>query len=194
MRIVGGSARGTSLASPKSDAVRPTSDRIRQAIFNILEHGIDDFSLAGLRVLDLFAGSGALGLEALSRGAGFAVFIDEDVSARGTIRDNVERARMIGRSRISRRDAAQLGPVGKSNAFDLIFADPPYAQGLGTAAIASAATGGWLRPDALLVVEEAKGAEFVWPQAVISVDERKYGDTIIRFGRFDGGKPDDHQI
>ena len=182
MRIVGGSARGTALATPKSDRTRPTSDQVREALFNILEHSVADFSLQGARVLDLFAGTGALGLEALSRGAGFTVFIDEDASARGIIRDNIMRTHMTGKSRISRRDAARLGPVGKHEPFDLVFADPPYRKGLGAAAIASALAGGWLKPGALVVVEDTKGTVFAWPEGVEAVDERGYGETVVRIG------------
>lgn len=187
MRIVGGSARGTELTSPRSDRTRPTSDRVREALFNILEHGVEDFTLEGARVLDLFAGTGALGLEALSRGAAFAVFIDEDAGARGVVRENVERTHMTGRTRISRRDCTRLGPVGKYARFDLAFADPPYGKGLGTEAAASVFEGGWLVPAGIMVVEEAKDAEFAWPDGVEALDERAYGETVLRIGRMPAG-------
>jgi 16S rRNA (guanine966-N2)-methyltransferase len=185
MRIVAGSARGTALATPKSGRTRPTSDKVRQALFNTLEHGVAGFDIEGMRVLDLFAGTGALGLEALSRGAGFCVFIDEDAGARGLIRDNVMRTHMTGKSRISRRDATRLGAVGKYEPFDLAFADPPYGKGLGTAAMRSALEGGWLKAGAVAVVEEAKGAEFAWPEGIEALDERSYRDTVVRIGRAD---------
>jgi len=183
MRIVGGSARGTTLVAPKSAAIRPTSDRVRQALFNILSHGIEGFSFEGARVLDLFAGTGANGLEALSRGAAFAVFIDDDPHARAIIRQNIERTGMTGQTRLSRRDAVKLGGVGKSPAFDLVFADPPYGRGLGTAAAASALKGGWLKPGAIFVVEDARGADFSWPEGFNAIDKRDYGGTMICFGR-----------
>jgi len=183
MRIVGGSARGTTLATPNSAAIRPTSDRVRQAVFNILSHGIDSFTFDGARVLDLFAGTGANGLEALSRGAAFTVFIDNDAGARGLIRHNIERTGMTGQTRLSRRDAVRLGGVGKSPPFDLVFADPPYGQGLGTAAAASALKGGWLKAGAIFVVEEARGAEFNWPEGINPVNKRDYGGTMICFGQ-----------
>lgn len=183
MRIVGGSVRGTALATPKTTATRPTPDRVRQAVFNILGHGVAGFSFEGARVLDLFAGTGALGLEALSRGCPFAVFIDEDAAARALIRANIERTHMVGRTRISRRDGANLGPVGKSAPFDLAFADPPYGQGLGMAAAASALKGGWLNRGAVFVVEDARGADFIWPEEIEAIDEREYGGTAIHIGR-----------
>ena len=183
MRIIAGSARGIRLAAPGGPVIRPTSDRVREALFNILAHGIAGFTLAGARVLDLFAGTGALGLEALSRGAAFCVFIDDDAAARGLIRENVERTRMTGRARVSRRDAANLGPVGKYEPFGLAFADPPYGRGLAATAAASAIAGGWMRPGAVMVVEEAADAAFAWPDGLSALDERRYGDTLIRIAR-----------
>lgn len=189
MRVGGGSARGTPLMVPATAATRPTSDRVRQAVFNILTHGIAGFTLEGARVLDLFAGTGALGLEALSRGAPFAVFIDNDAGARAVIRQNIERTGMTGRTRLSRRDAARLGGIGKSPPFDLVFADPPYGAGLGPRAAASALEGGWLNPQAVFVIEEAKGADFSWPDGITAIDKRDYGGTTIYFGTVADGRP-----
>ena len=183
MRIVGGSAKGTRLAVPKSDVTRPTSDRVRETVFNILEHGIADFELKESRVLDLFAGTGALGLEALSRGAGAAVFIDDDAGARGLIRENAERTHLLGRCRISRRDGANLGPLGKGESFNLIFVDPPYGRGLALAAIERAQEGGWFTQKAILVVEDVKTAPFSWPEGVSGFDERNFGKTTVYFGQ-----------
>ena len=183
MRIVAGKARGTALEAPASGAIRPTSDRVREAVFNILEHGIDGFGLNGARVLDLFAGSGALGLEALSRGAAFCVFIDTDAGARGLQRANVERTHMTGQSRISRRDACDLGPIGKYQPFDLVFADPPYGKAMAARAAASVLAGGWLNAGGIMMVEEAASAAFAWPGGFDALDERRYGDTIVRFAR-----------
>ena len=137
MRVVGGKHRGRALAGPKNPAVRPTSDRTREALFNILAHGIDGFKLEDCRVLDLFAGTGALGLEALSRGARFCLFIDEAAASRALIRRNVEALGATGHSKIWRRDATRLGRIENMPVFDLLFADPPYGKGLGEKAIAS---------------------------------------------------------
>src|ERR671928_1268286 len=158
MRIVGGRWRGRSLKGPSSDAIRPTSDRLRETIFNILQHGYDD-PVEGARVLDLFAGTGAMGLEALSRGAAFALFVDDSAQARGLIRENVEALGVGGQSRLFRRDATRLGAAAPNEPFSLVFCDPPYGKGLAEKALASCVEGGWLTPDALIVIEEAQGVE-----------------------------------
>jgi 16S rRNA (guanine966-N2)-methyltransferase len=179
VRIVGGEFRGRPLAAPRSNAIRPTSDRTREALFNILAHRFAD-RLEGARVLDLFAGTGALGLEALSRGAAFVLFVEESTEGRGLIRENVENFGLTGRSKIFRRDATALGEVGTMQPFGLAFADPPYGKGLGERALASARSGGWLSPGALAVVEESADAAFVAPAGFTLLDERSYGDTVIR--------------
>jgi 16S rRNA (guanine966-N2)-methyltransferase len=180
MRIVGGEFRGRPLATPRSNAIRPTIDRTREAVFNVLAHRYGE-KLEGGRVLDLFAGTGALGLEALSRGASYCVFIEESAEGRGLIRDNVEAFGLTGRTKIFRRDATQLGEAGTLAPFGLVFADPPYGKGFGERALRSAKAGGWLAPRALCVVEEAASAPFE-PGAGFSVmDERGYGETVIRF-------------
>src|SRR4029453_8388007 len=148
VRIVGGEFRGRPLATPRSDAIRPTTDRTREALFNILAHRFAD-RLDGARLLDLFSGTGALGLEALSRGASFCLFIEESAEGRGLIRDNVENFGLTGRSKIFRRDATVLGEAGTMQPFGLLFADPPYGKGLGERALQSAHGGGWLMPGAL---------------------------------------------
>ena len=155
MRIVAGRFRGRSLSAPLGRATRPTSDRARQALFDMLAHAPWSPGLDGLRVIDLFAGSGALGLEALSRGAAFCLFVDTDKAARGAIRDNVEALGLFGAARIHRRDATDLGPRPASAgvAFDMAFIDPPYGQGLGERAMAALLPGGWLADDALAVLE-----------------------------------------
>src|SRR5215217_5383113 len=147
MRIVGGRLRGRALVGPGSDPVRPTSDRLRETIFNILAHGYGD-PVSGARVLDLFAGTGAMGLEALSRGAAFALFVDESAAARGLIRENVEALGVGGQSRLFRRDATRMGAAAPNEPFSLVFCDPPYGKGLAERALASCAEGGWLVPDA----------------------------------------------
>ena len=182
MRIVGGRFRGTRLAAPGAEGggkahLRPTSDRVREALFNVLEHG--DYPLIeGVRVLDLFAGTGALGLEALSRGAARAVFIDDGPAARGLIRRNIETLGVIGQTKLWRRDATRLGPC-RGEAYGLIFVDPPYGKGQGEAALASARAGGWIAPDALVVLEESAGAEIYPPDDLELADRRTYGDTQI---------------
>jgi len=182
MRIVGGVHKGRALAGPKSRAIRPTTDRTREALFNVLAHGdFGPWELDGARVLDLFAGTGALGLEALSRGARFALFIEEAAEARGLIRTNIEILGLTGVAKLYRRDAAKLGerPASAGPAFDLLFADPPYGKGLAERALASARDGGWLAPAALCVIEEAAASPLVLPDGFADLDRRRYGDTEI---------------
>jgi 16S rRNA (guanine966-N2)-methyltransferase len=180
LRIVGGDLRGRSLAAPRSDAIRPTTDRTREAVFNIIAHSYPG-RLEGARVLDLFAGTGALGLEALSRGAAQCLFIEESAEGRGLIRTNVESMGLQGRTKIFRRDATTLGEVGTIQPFDIVFADPPYGKGLGEQALAAALAGGWLRDRAFVIVEEAASSPFQ-PPAGLSLDQRRdYGDTTVAF-------------
>jgi len=185
MRIVGGRLRGARLVAPRGNSVRPTSDKVRESIFNILAHGIDDFEIEGVRVIDLFAGTGALGCEALSRGARFCLFIDDAPAARGLIRQNIENLELTGVTRVFRRDAARLGPAGSVKPFDLLFADPPYGQGLAERALSEAAVGGWLKQGAVCVVEERTDAEFAPPDGFTLLDARRYGDTAVTFLRYD---------
>jgi 16S rRNA (guanine966-N2)-methyltransferase len=183
MRIVAGKYRGARIEAPKGLATRPTSDRVRQALFNVLEHGPARFEFEGARVLDLFAGTGALGLEALSRGARYAVFIEADAAARGAIRCNAEALGLTGVTKIWRRDATKLGPAGTLLPFHLIFCDPPYGQGLGEQALASAVEGGWADKGAVVVLEERADAEIAWPAPFAEIDRRRYGDTQIAIAR-----------
>ena len=185
MRIVGGSRKGTRLAAPSSQRVRPTSDRTREAIFNILAHGTDAFEMEGVRVLDLFAGSGALGLEAISRGARFCLFVDDHTESRGLIRRNVEALEATGLTKIFRRDATKLGEAGRFGQFNLLFADPPYGKGLAERALVSAKTGGWLADDAVVVIEEAADAVIDLPEGFTGIDRRTYGDTQVLFARME---------
>jgi 16S rRNA (guanine966-N2)-methyltransferase len=186
MRIVAGQLRGRPLAAPEGAHTRPTSDRVREAIFNILEHGIADFSLRGVRVLDLFAGTGALGLEALSRGAAFCVFVEEDAAARGLIRRNVETLGLTGVTKVFRRNATDLGAAGNRAGFGLAFLDPPYEKGLAERGLASAAAGGWLAAGAVAVVEESRRAVIVLPPGYAALEQRTWGDTQAVFARFQG--------
>jgi 16S rRNA (guanine966-N2)-methyltransferase len=183
MRIVGGRLRGRALAAPKSAAIRPTADRLRESLFNILAHAYGD-PVAGARVLDLFAGTGALGLEALSRGAAFALFVDDGAEARALIRANVEQLGLGGVTRVFRRDATRLGPAHPVEPFSLVFADPPYGRGLAEQALAAACDGGWLVPDALVVVEEAVDAQFTVPQVFEEIERRSYDDTEVIILRY----------
>ncbi len=179
MRIVGGKFRGRALATPASNSIRPTTDRTRESLFNILVHNYPEkFELT--RVLDLFAGTGALGLEAMSRGARYGVFIEESTEGRGLIRTNVETFGLLGNTKIFRRDATKLGEAGTIEPFDLVFADPPYGKGLGEMAFKSALDGGWLNPDTLLVLEEEAEAMVDLDPRFSVVEERPYGGTVIR--------------
>jgi 16S rRNA (guanine966-N2)-methyltransferase len=186
MRIVAGRFRGSALAAPRSHAIRPTSDRVREAIFNILAHGVDDFELEGARVLDLFAGTGALGLEALSRGASHAHFVEDSAEARGLIRRNIEALGLMGATKIYRRDATRLGDIGALRPFGLVFADPPYGKGLAEKALAAAHAGGWLTDGAQAVVEERAGADFQPSEGFSLLHRRVYGDTAVYFLHYAG--------
>jgi len=179
MRIVAGKFRAKRIEAPKGLTTRPTSDRVRQALFNVLEHGAPQFDFAGARVLDLFEGSGALGLEAMSRGARFCLFVEESADARASIRRNVEALSLTGITKIWRRDATKLGEAGTLAPFDLIFLDPPYSKGLGLRALQSAAAGGWIKDGAIAVLEDRADAEIELPAAFQQLDARIYGETKI---------------
>ena len=182
MRVVGGRLRGRTLAGPTSPGIRPTADRLRESLFNILVHSYDD-PITGARVLDLFSGTGALGIEALSRGAAFALFVDESAEARALLRENAAALGLGGTSRIFRRDATNLGPAHPVEPFSLAFLDPPYGQGLAEQALASARAGSWLRPDALIVVEETKKAQWPAPEGFTELERRAYDATEFVFLR-----------
>jgi 16S rRNA (guanine966-N2)-methyltransferase len=185
VRIVGGELRGRPLATPRSREIRPSADRLRQALFDILAHGYGD-AISGARVLDLFAGTGALGLEALSRGAAFALFVEEGVEGRGLLRRNIEALGLTGKTKVFRRDATQLGPAGTVAPFGLVFADPPYGAGLGEQALGSALSGGWLAPGALCVLEEDARAEVSAIPGLESLETRLVGDSKLIFLRGPG--------
>jgi 16S rRNA (guanine966-N2)-methyltransferase len=187
MRIVGGEFRGRALKALEGQATRPTSDRAREAVFNILEHAAWSPGLVGRRVIDLFAGSGALGLEALSRGASYCLFVETDPAARGAIRDNAEALApggvLFGRTRIHRRDATDLGlkPAGDGAPFDLAFLDPPYGQGQGQRALAELAKGGWLAPGAVCVWERGADEPDIGVAGFEALDRRRYGAAQVMF-------------
>jgi 16S rRNA (guanine966-N2)-methyltransferase len=186
MRIVGGEFRGRGLAGPGSSDIRPTSDRLRETLFDILVHRYGD-RLAGGRVLDLFAGTGALGLEAVSRGAAFALFVEESVAARGLIRRNIEALGLTGRTRIFRRDATRLGAAGTVAPFDVVFVDPPYGRGLGERALAAAQAGGWLKPEAICILEESTRATIGRIEGFDEIERRTIGDSQVVIFRATSG-------
>jgi 16S rRNA (guanine966-N2)-methyltransferase len=186
MRIVAGQYRGKPLIAPPGQATRPTSDRARESIFNILDHAPWSPGLRDARVVDLFAGSGALGLEALSRWAAFALFVETDEAARGAIRDNIEALDLFGQTRIHRRDAAELGPRPSSAgaSFDFAFLDPPYAKGLGEKALAQLRDHDWLTPGAVVVLERGVDEPAVAINGYEALDVRTYGAARVWFLRF----------
>jgi 16S rRNA (guanine966-N2)-methyltransferase len=186
MRIVAGRHKGRHLAAPGADdrSIRPTSDRLREAVFNNLAHWSDGEPVSGARVLDLFAGTGALGLEALSRGARYCLFVEEAARARALIRENIEAMALTGTSRLFRRDATRLGPAGTVGRFSLVFLDPPYGKGLAEKALQSARDGNWLEDGAVVVVEEKAGSGFAEPGGFDEITKRTYGDSEVFFLRY----------
>lgn len=189
MRIVGGAYRGRGIIAPPGQSTRPTSDRAREAVFNVLAHAPWSPGLDGARVIDLFAGSGALGLEALSRGASFCLFVETDAAARGAIRENAEAlggaGELFGKTRIHRRDATDLGerPGSDGPAFDIAFLDPPYAKGLGERALAQLADGRWLAEGAIVVFERGAEEPAIETPGYERLDERRYGAAKVLFAR-----------
>src|SRR5579863_1758611 len=183
MRVVGGRLKGRNLASPASREIRPTADRLRESLFNILVHAYGD-PVTDARVLDLFAGTGALGIEALSHGAAFALLVDDGAEARALLRENTTTLGLGGVTKIFRRDATKLGPAHPLAPFSLAFLDPPYGQNLALKALASAHAEGWFVPGALIVVEEATKARFAAPAGFTELDRRSYDDTELIFLRF----------
>ena len=180
MRIIAGRLRGKKLADVGAgDAqahLRPTSDRVRESLFNLMTSGKHGDPVTGARVLDLFAGTGALGLEALSRGAAHVTFVDDGAAARALLRENVALCAAQGVTKVFRRDATDVGAVTGA-AFDLVFVDPPYGKGLGERALTSALAGGWIAPDALIVWEEGSPPRV--PAGLGVLDQRTYGGTVI---------------
>ncbi len=182
MRIIAGKFRGRKLNAPADNAIRPTSDRVREAVFSILASRLGA-NFDGLKVLDLFAGTGALGMEALSRGATLAAFVDIGVQARGIIRGHMESFGVGGQSKLLKRDATRLGHVEKFDPFDLIFIDPPYGKGLGEKALFAASAGGWIAPGAIIVLEEDRNSRPDISGQFETLDQRDYGNSTIRFLR-----------
>lgn len=184
MRIVAGSLKGRAIVAPEGQGTRPTSDRARQAIFNVLEHAAwAEDVLDGARVIDLYAGSGALGYEAISRGAAFCLFVETDDGARGAIRENMDAYGLFGRTRVHRRSATDLGPRPGSagDAFTLAFLDPPYAKGLGEQTLAKLLEGNWLAPEAVVIFERGSDEPEIETPGYERMDERDYGAARVLF-------------
>lgn len=180
MRIVAGQYKGRPIQAPKTQTTRPTSDRARESLFNMIAHAAWAPALEGARVIDLFAGSGALGLEALSRGAGYCLFVETASAARGAIRNNIEALNLFGMTRIHRRSATELGslPTGSAEQFDIAFLDPPYHQDLVEPCLASLKAGNWLSNNALVVVETAVEERFDFADWTL-VKEKVIGNSRI---------------
>ncbi|MCP4074194.1 MAG: 16S rRNA (guanine(966)-N(2))-methyltransferase RsmD [Hyphomicrobiales bacterium] len=180
MRIVAGKFRGRNLATPNNSEIRPTTDRVRESLFAILESRYAQH-LDGSRILDMFAGTGALGLEAMSRGADFALFADNSTQACSLVRRNIDSLGLERQTKIMRIDATRIGSVGKMKPFDLVFADPPYEKGLADKSLSRLIAGGWLNPDALIIIEDKAGSPAPSLSACTVLDERKFGETKIWF-------------
>jgi 16S rRNA (guanine966-N2)-methyltransferase len=183
VRIVGGEFRGRSLAVPKSNAIRPTADRTRESLFNILSHAYPE-AIDGTRMMDVFAGTGAVGLEGASRGCRHVLFVESSVEGRGLLWENIDALGLHGRTRMLRRDATDLGSVGNLEPFELLFADPPYGEGLGEKAFKAAADGGWLVPGALAILEERADVVVDMPPAYLFLETRTFGDSKMHFYRY----------
>ena len=183
MRIVSGSLKGRTIAAPEGQGTRPTSDRARQAVFNVLEHAAWAEPLEGMRVMDLYAGSGALGFEAISRGAAFALFVETDEEARGAIRENADAYGVMGRTRVHRRSATDLGgrPGSDGEAFDLAFLDPPYRSGLGELTLSRLLEGNWLTPGAVVIFERGSDEPEIDTPGYERLDARDYGAARVLF-------------
>ena len=185
MRIVAGSLKGRAIVAPEGQGTRPTSDRARQAVFNVLEHAAWADSLQGARVMDVYAGSGALGFEAISRGAAFCLFVETDEDARGAIRENADAYGVMGRTRVHRRSAVDLGvrPGSDGEAFDLAFLDPPYRKGLGEQTLVRLLEGAWLKPGAIVVFERGSDEPEIDTPGYERLDARDYGAARVLFLR-----------
>jgi 16S rRNA (guanine966-N2)-methyltransferase len=182
MRIIAGEFRGLALTSVgKGDAgaqLRPTTDRVRESLFNVLAGGKFGDAVSDARVLDLFAGTGALGLEALSRGGEHVTFVDDGRKAQSLVHANIEVCRAQSRTTVMHTDATRL-PANPDAPYDLVFLDPPYAKALGEKAISAVLSGGWLTPRALVVWEES--VTITVPPALTLLETRKYGGSLINF-------------
>lgn len=187
MRIIGGKFRGRTIVAPKGLISRPTTDRTRESLFNILASR-GDFDFEGARIIDLFAGSGALGFEAMSRGGEWCLFVETDAAARGAIRDNAEALQLFGVTRIHRRSATDLGPkpAGVGPPFDIAFLDAPYRMDLSDPALAALHAGAWMKKGALCIVEQAKDETPAAAPGFTEDDRRVYGETQIGVYVYEG--------
>ncbi len=186
MRVTAGKFGGRVLKGPSDALIRPTSDKVRQAVFNVLSHrdfGFP-FSMEGARIVDLFAGTGAFGIEALSRGARYCLFVEDAASSRALIRENIEALGLTGVSKIWRRDATALGALDTLSPFDLAFLDPPYRKDLMGPALSSLRDGGWLNSPALVIAETAEDEILPSTECYTVLDERAYGDTKVAYLRY----------
>ena len=183
MRIVAGKLKGRAIVAPEGQGTRPTSDRARQAVFNVLEHAAWAEPLQGARIMDVFAGSGALGFEAMSRGAAFCVFVEIDEEARGAIRENADTYGLMGATRVHRRSATDLGvrPGSDGEAFDFAFLDPPSGKGMGEQALQRLADGDWLKPGAIVVFERGSSEPEIDTPGYERLDARDYGAARVLF-------------
>ena len=185
MRIVAGKFKGRAIVAPEGQGTRPTSDRARQAVFNVLEHASWAEPLHGARIMDVFAGSGALGFEAISRGAVFCVFVEIDDEARGAIRENADAYGVMGATRVHRRSAIEMGvrPGSDGEAFDVAFLDPPYGKGLGEQSLQRLLDGDWLKPGAIVVFERGSDEPDIDTPGYDRLDARDYGAARVLFLR-----------
>lgn len=183
MRIVGGRFRGRVLATPRSEGIRPTTDRTRESLFNILSHGYEA-AVEGRRMLDLFAGTGAVGFEALSRGAAYVHFVEQSAEGSRLVRANMETLNVREQTGLSRRDATNLGKAGEKQPYDLVFADPPYGKGLGERALAQLAMGGWIAENALVILEDNKQMTPDPGGVFHLIEKRIFGDSAMHFYRY----------
>jgi len=183
MRIVAGKFKGRPLNAPKGANTRPTSDKARQALFNVMEHAAWAPALDGARVVDLFAGSGALGFEAMSRGGAFCLFVDNDAGARGAIRENIETLQLFGNTRLHRRSATDLGekPAKLGAPFNLVFLDPPYGKALAPPALTELIDGKWVTDEAMAVLEVAVDEDVPEFPGWEPIDERIWGAAKVVF-------------
>ncbi len=188
MRVQAGIWRGRRLLAEPGERVRPTADRTREALFNILRHGMSDDRAPplpeGIQVLDAFAGTGALGIEALSRGAAGVTFLDNSPASLALVRDNLRQFAALDRARLVQRDAAIPGPPPLAHS--LVLLDPPYRSGLGEPALTALATAGWLAPGAIAVLEIAAAETILPPAGFLALDERRYGAARLAFLRWSG--------
>lgn len=178
MRIVGGRQRGTKLFTPEGSDTRPTTDRARESLFNVLAHGKNSISLDGARVADVFAGTGAVGLEALSRGAAHCSFVENGRPALKVLEANIRKCRAEAQAQVMRADGLTPPPA---QPFDLVFVDPPYHKDYGSQSLAALVQAGWVAPGGMAVVQIHPRETLVIPEGIEKLDERKYGSTLFHF-------------